>query len=617
VSTELKVHLDHLIRRQSIRYVPTETSDRQKLRLPNGRAGQEDRAVRYSDIRGNEWFPRLRKPDFQRETNAWTPDDCLVFLDSVVRGRIIPSIILWANDENSLIYVLDGAHRLSVLRAWMVDDWGDKAGDYYKRRDMDTIREAARISRQLITQKIGYFSDYAQAGEEIMAISEQGKAPKQVLGIQRFEQGTFYNRAVGGFLTMAVQWERGDYSSAEQSFLRINRRGQALDPWEATLIEYRHSSYARSIMSIANGGESGHYWPEPSDEEEIEEETAQLVSGFAEKAAAIYERLFIPPFHLPITDLNVPLMVAPAYFQKHKYLLEVMPLIIKREIAITEENQVAIMKQDDRANAQTVIKNADYILTAMDEGLEHLISPSHSSKSLSLVPLFYWYNQKGQHTRGLLYGFIYWLLSGTTTDILQRKQVFCANRGHMEHFLFYLKQEIGGLQQRWGAGLKATNKAAGFFQSLLEVINRSLEPDPLNLEEAVLQVLREYGNIPNRGSKAKISRNFSGTDRTFINIREMFENSVRCHICGGVINLSYGGLQYDHTEDYALTGLTDPETGKPTHPFCNRHKHPIMDHQKSIKRISLPAFGVVDEVEISSKQLALPLEFWGVEDFPE
>jgi len=25
---------------------------------------------------------------------------------------------------------------------------------------------------------------------------------------------------------------------------------------------------------------------------------------------------------LPVSDLNVPFMVAPAYFQKHKYLLE-------------------------------------------------------------------------------------------------------------------------------------------------------------------------------------------------------------------------------------------------------------------------------------------------------
>ena len=66
----------------------------------------------------------------------------------------------------------------------------------------------------------------------------------------------------------------------------------------------------------------------------------ETVQTFTAKAAKIHKALFVPPFSLPITDLNVPLMVAPAYFQKHKYLLEIVPLVVDRQIAINEEQQI-------------------------------------------------------------------------------------------------------------------------------------------------------------------------------------------------------------------------------------------------------------------------------------
>ena len=251
----LRVHLDHLIRRQSIRYLAPKEDGQSKPDSTGPEElvfGQEDRGLRYADIKDDKWISQIRKPDFQRETNAWTPEDCVAFLDSVVYGRIIPSIILWHSHGNALIYILDGAHRLSVIRAWMTDDWGDKAGTYYERRDKGQILDAARTTRELVKRRIGLFADYEAAHKEFIDLAEQDRAPKQIMG-ERFARAIFYNRAMVRHQTLAIQWEHGDYESAEQSFLRINRRGQALDPWKATLIEYRRSSYARSIMSIANG----------------------------------------------------------------------------------------------------------------------------------------------------------------------------------------------------------------------------------------------------------------------------------------------------------------------------------------------------------------------------
>lgn len=65
----------------------------------------------------------LRKPDFQRETNHWTPDQVVSLLECYINGDLIPSVILWKSP--SYLFVIDGGHRLSVLRAWIEDDYGD------------------------------------------------------------------------------------------------------------------------------------------------------------------------------------------------------------------------------------------------------------------------------------------------------------------------------------------------------------------------------------------------------------------------------------------------------------------------------------------------------------
>src|SRR5258705_6838311 len=65
----------------------------------------------------------LRKPDFQRETNHWTAVQVSTFIASFLDNELIPSLILW--NSTTHIFVIDGGHRLSALRAWMEDDYGD------------------------------------------------------------------------------------------------------------------------------------------------------------------------------------------------------------------------------------------------------------------------------------------------------------------------------------------------------------------------------------------------------------------------------------------------------------------------------------------------------------
>ena len=91
--------------------------------------------ISITELESNSFFLNaLRKPDFQRETNDWDSDKVVEFLDSLVSNELIPSIILWKN-ENNLIFLIDGAHRVSAVCAWINDDYGDgeiSPSDYVK-----------------------------------------------------------------------------------------------------------------------------------------------------------------------------------------------------------------------------------------------------------------------------------------------------------------------------------------------------------------------------------------------------------------------------------------------------------------------------------------------------
>jgi hypothetical protein len=599
-----KVHLDHHIQRLSIRYFQVNQSD-DNISVSNR---IHDPYIRYNDIKG-EWFEKLKKPDFQRETNAWSPDQCMEFVKSICLGQIIPSIILWKSDENGMTYILDGAHRLSVLRAWLIDDWGDKAGAYYERRDSAEIKKIAESTRDLVNYSVGSFEDFKTSYNVLQKLINEGKAPKHEMSEKSFKQAKFYADVIGSNSSLFAQWETGNYDSAEQSFLRINRQGQPLDPWEATLIEYRKGSYSRTIMHIANGGENGHYWPTQN----LDSKEKDIVENFGKIAKSIYIKLFVPPFILPIQDLTVPILVAPAYFQKHLYLLELIPLLVWNNIASDYEDQLELLKNDFQSDSEIVINNASSILTTLNNKLEHIVSFTSNPLSLSIVPLLFWYNHRGQFLRSLLYGFISWIFSGNEKEIRERKIVFSVHRSKIEYIFFEFKQEIAALAAMSGAGLKATRVIATFFDQLVYFLNNNKELN-VNSPDVTKKILELTKQKKQDKSIIRDGRSFTKRDQSQSNINELYNSSIRCHICNGIVNLKFGGIQYDHVDEFRNVKVTDPLNMKPTHPFCNNNRSKIEEYTNSGMNFSL-------KLELpTSSAINKPtgqLSFWGEEsEFP-
>src|SRR5262249_24256355 len=135
----LRVNLDAMIRREDF-----------------GVTGEEYTLDLFKDFpianleQGNPIFRLLRKPDFQRETNHWSPEQIATFIESFVDNEVSPGLILWK--APNLIFVLDGGHRLSALSAWMEDDYGDGpfTAAFYKGEISNDQKKAAKRTRALI-----------------------------------------------------------------------------------------------------------------------------------------------------------------------------------------------------------------------------------------------------------------------------------------------------------------------------------------------------------------------------------------------------------------------------------------------------------------------------------
>src|SRR5687768_7987556 len=104
-------NLDALIRREDFE-ITSEALQHSSLTVTLRASDLEDKSFLYQV---------LRKPDFQRETSNWDPEKVSDLIQSFLEGDLIPSVILWRSPAGN-IFVIDGAHRLSALIAWVHDD---------------------------------------------------------------------------------------------------------------------------------------------------------------------------------------------------------------------------------------------------------------------------------------------------------------------------------------------------------------------------------------------------------------------------------------------------------------------------------------------------------------
>jgi hypothetical protein len=598
--TNYTVYLDHHIKRDNLLY---------KRATQTGDVGDPESYITIKDLAPPESLALLlRKPDFQRATWAWTPLDCVDLLESVLKEQVVPSVIMWLSPDATW-YVLDGGHRISVLIAWIEDDWGDKRGvGAYKDEIMETkaIVAARQVRELLVRRGIGSFKEYTAAAKRYQELRGKGKSPEQNMDALNLGYAKVARRWKSVRMGFPVQWVKGDYENAEKSFLKINKSGRQLSEWETKLVENRTSSFARAVMSISQFSNPEHCWP-AGDEHDFELGGAlqQEASDILKRVRELHELLFTPVYKAPIDDARQPLFATP-YTQpekKPRYLAEL--LTITEGKRGQEPETEALIARDKEKPTKVIIENGLKLVNNAYDVLSNIYGPS--PRSLGLMPLVYFYNPQGVYVRSLLYGMLYWLNSGSQiSDVQNRKKLFTIHRKAFEEVILESKEEIiSRITRRIGSGSEVTYATARYYEGLLTLLikhNSRVDTDVFDAEhrELIENLGKGIADMTAAKSASK-GRTYKGGTKTGVHVKDFLKTFQPCGICGG---LYYPGLftQVDHIQRHADGGPTTIDNGRNTHPFCNNNRDVIEQLMKGAKRVKLPKFIDPDEL-LNAEQL--------------
>ncbi|MCS4041512.1 5-methylcytosine-specific restriction endonuclease McrA [Salinibacter ruber] len=472
--------------------------------------------------------------------------------------------------------------------AWINDDWGDTLPEerYDDQEHQREVETAAREVRRLLDDEgIGTAESYREAENQLDDVVESKSGiPKEELDDETFRKAIFFRDLRRGDLSFDIQWVDGDYETAEKSFLTINKAGRSLTDWETILIENRNSSFARTVMSLANIHTANYYWPtEDSSENEIE----QLL----ENIDLIHDTLFQPDLSKPIDTLDQPLMVFPSRNRRPYYIAEFLTVVAGERGKKSETREM--MTETRYETSEEIIESGKQLSENALEALSHIAGST--SNSLALPPALYFYNHSGRAVRSLLYGMLYWLTSGGSKDTLARKRVFSAFRGPFEELFVNNKRDVvSSLADKRGSGPRVTEQTADYFQSMIGLIIES--SGNINSEnfdnQYKAEVKRITGRKPESVEPSPVeSRSFTNAQRSERNMMELFSSRKKCGVCGGVLDLQ-GPVQHDHIKKHSEGGETSVENQRPVHPFCNHQRDQIEEIKSNHSLTSLPSFAL-------------------------
>jgi hypothetical protein len=224
------VNLDALIVREDFEAVVDDPS----------RPGSKSDKLKLNELEKDSIVARLlRKPDFQRETASWKPKTVMEFVKSFLDGDLIPSVIFWQSPKTGHVFVIDGAHRLSALIAWVQDDYGNGriSQEFFEGFIPKEQKEAHEKTRELIKKHIGTYAEIRQAG-----LNPQNADPVSVRRAQN-----------ASLLSIDLQWVEGDASKAEASFFRINQQAAPIHSTELRVLQSRKKPNALATRALIHG----------------------------------------------------------------------------------------------------------------------------------------------------------------------------------------------------------------------------------------------------------------------------------------------------------------------------------------------------------------------------
>lgn len=527
--TMSQVNLDALIPREDLEIKDTKQSAKQTP------------GINISNLKKGELFMEsLRKPQFQRSTLEWTPDKVYKLVKSFTNGDLIPAIILWKGDGNN--FVIDGAHRLSALIAWVNNDYGiGNASTAYFGINMERgQKEKAKEVKKLIEDDIGTYEDILWAGKnQSIALKDKVEIAQRISS-----------------LSLDLQWVPGNASQAEDSFFRINESASPLDGTEKRLLKARNKPMAIAARAIVRSGGGHKYWGKFSqgNQEKIEEVATEL-----------HDWLFKPELETPIKTMDIALAGKGYSDATQELILNVVNF--SNNIKIVDASR--IKKSEEFPENGIPDETSDGI-----ETINYLINTRKMlanvtgklSSSLGLHPAIYCYSKQGRYQITPFMAILPFV-----KEYEEKKQLinFTIVRKNFEEFLWKHKNLINQATNIWGSGAKGYLNFSKLFKFIVELLLNN------NSEEDVLKALDTNADYnffkPGvRTLKIQKGKDFSNESKSEVYMREGVENILRCFVCGAYLHKN--SITIDHDDEKEKGGAGNPENGKLVHPYCNSIK---------------------------------------------
>jgi Protein of unknown function DUF262 len=527
-----KVNLDALITRQDME------GGTQK-NVP------QDFGFKHSDLlkKVGMTYAILRKPDFQRSTSSWTPEKVRDMVVAYIEGETVPGVIVWRSPQSDL-FVIDGAHRLSSIIAWINDDYGD--GDVSKGHYGEPQNPlAAQKARELVNASVGSYKNL------IDAVNDSTADPRHQANAKKLV-----------FATLPVQELKkvSDAATAEKSFLKINEQGVILSDTEKWLINSRFCPNSMAARAISLKGTGGAYWERFTD--------AENKAKISELSASVYKLLFTPD--LDVGELKTVDLPIAGSFSGSNALNLIFQLV-------NFANDVQTKPPANRAEAEKLIPvdvdgTATIRFLNRTKRVASLLSNLRTSSyahSVDLHPFIYFYSHQGHHQPTMFLATAYWLRE---LDRAKKIPELAKDglRGRLEDFLLEHSFLIQAISRRARGEEKAVRRLRQYLDFLLDNVSKTTSSDLLDevgkkFRVATVPEPDEEPTAP--GSRIPINIKNS------MFIEEELRNAKKCELCKARIPAR--GLSRDHRLDRKHGGTGVKENAAPTHHACNSAKDKI------------------------------------------
>jgi len=506
------VNLDALITRADL------FGDEPPVKLSN-------KGIRIDDLGPCVMYDLLRKPDFQRETANWNPDQVATLIKTFADQDIIPSLIFWQNGAH--IFVIDGAHRLSALIAWVRDDYG--AGEL-SRKTFETI-PAHQLAmheetRRLVNDKVGTWAAF------------HAKTP------------------LVGMKELHAQWiENNTPLQAGEAFIRINQGGTEISPLEVRILRAPKAALSVATRAIPRGGSGHAYWQHFSSSKAREE-----TPGFGKE---IHDLLFEPAFKTPIKTMDLP--IAGSEYGMGVVRLAFDLVALSNGLKIPDSTSRSVTSRDTLPADMTGEDTVRYLKRARAE-IRRVLSTDPSS--FGLHPALYFYTGSGVFQPAALLNMVAWLRDLDKRNALSK---FRKSRGRFEALLIAHPVIMKPPLHLLGTGGRTRTKMLNLFDAVLDAVSGSDDLDAVwrGLIEKYSRLFRDEGEENEAIEQGSPGGKFKASTKSAISFGDI-SLVPKCPLCGGLLHPN--GKVMDHPtkkEDGGGSGVKD---GRWVHPVCNSER---------------------------------------------